>query len=136
MVAMDAMISISPGTFCRQLLNALDASEGRTKRRKRDQTPDTIGLGMKRGLLERAAEEDPLLEEFEAWLMRQVLAEPASGGLRAMCAEILADFRLAAADATFLQWLEAGAPSEDSGQASRRSADEHAVEWQSAGRRR
>ena len=130
---MDALSSSRPGAFCRQLLNALDASDGRTKRRKRDQTPDTIGLGMKRTILERAVEEDPPPEEFEAWLMRQVLAEPSSGGLRAMCAEILTDYRLAAVDSTFQQWLAAGAPSEDAAKRTLEptspKADEQPIEW-------
>jgi len=111
-----ALTAPRPGEFCRHLLNALDASEGRSRRRKRDQTPDTIGLGMKRGLLERAAEEDPEPEEFEGWLVMQVLAEPASGGLRAMCGEILDDYRFAAAEPTFQQWLADGAPSADAGE--------------------
>jgi hypothetical protein len=141
---MDTLTSIRPGVFCRQLLNALDASEGRSKRRKRDQTPDTIGLGLKRTLLERGAEEDPAPEQFEAWLVRQVLAEPASGPLRAMCAEILADYRLAAVDPTFHHWLESGAPSADGGQrplaktggqGPQAGADEHPVEWWGSGRR-
>jgi hypothetical protein len=113
---MAALIPPRPGEFCRHLLNALDASEGRSKRRKRDQTPDTIGLGLKRALLERATEADPDPEAFEAWLIEQVLAEPASGGLRAMCGEVLDDYRFAAADPTFRQWLADGAPSADAGE--------------------
>src|SRR5690606_22702639 len=41
-----------PADFCRGLLAALDASEGRRRRRKRDTTPDAIGLAIKRELLE------------------------------------------------------------------------------------
>src|SRR2546422_5226163 len=37
-----------PGEICRELLAALDASEGRRRRRKRDTTPDAIGLTIKR----------------------------------------------------------------------------------------
>ncbi len=105
--------TLRPADFSRQMLNALDASEGRSKRRKRDQTPDTIGLGLKRALLLRAAEDDPPPEGFEAWLVGQVLAESASGGTRAMCQDILAEYRLAAVDSEFRRWLEAGAPSAD-----------------------
>src|SRR5437016_1637346 len=112
---MAALSPPRPGEFCRHLLNALDASDGRSKRRKRDQTPDTIGLGLKRALLERAAEEDPEPEDFEGWLIQQVLAEPSSGGLRAMCGEVLDDYRFAAADPTFQRWLADGAPSADAG---------------------
>src|SRR5256885_10377305 len=48
-----------PAQICRELLNALEASEGRRKRRKRDTTPDAIGLEVKRDLLERAVAADP-----------------------------------------------------------------------------
>ena len=37
-----------PAEVCSQLLRALDASEGRRRRRKRDTTPDAIGLELKR----------------------------------------------------------------------------------------
>lgn len=104
---------LRPGPFCAYLLQALDASHGRTKRRKRDQTADTIGLGIKRDLLERAAAEDPEPDEFEAWLMMQAMAAPASGPIRAMCAEIFDEYRLARAQPRFSEWLAAGAPSED-----------------------
>lgn len=104
---------LRPGDFTRQLLKALEASEGRTRRRKRDQTPDTIGLGIKRELLTHAAADDPGPEDFESWLMERVLAEPASGGVRAMCTEILDEYHLAAADLAFYHWLEEGAPSAD-----------------------
>jgi hypothetical protein len=42
---------LRPAEFCRQLLATLDVSEGRRKRRKRDTTPDAIGLAIKRDLL-------------------------------------------------------------------------------------
>jgi hypothetical protein len=102
-----------PGEFCRQALQALDASAGRSKRRKRDQTPDAIGMGIKRALLQRAADRDPAPEAFEGWLMLQIQADPASGATRAMCGEILAEYRLAATVPSFRAWLEAGAPSAD-----------------------
>ena len=74
-----------PADFCRQLLAALDASEGRRKRRKRDTTPDAIGMALKRGLLERAVRDDPEPEAFERWLLERCLAAGnASGPLRAM----------------------------------------------------
>ena len=37
-----------PSDVCRQLLQAMDASEGRRKRRKRDTTPDALGMAVKR----------------------------------------------------------------------------------------
>jgi hypothetical protein len=39
---------------CRALLAALDASEGRRRRRKRDATPDAVGMSLKRWLLSEA----------------------------------------------------------------------------------
>jgi len=41
------------------------------------------------------------------------VTSPASGGVMAMCSEILAEYRFAAMDGTFQQWLAAGAPSAD-----------------------
>ncbi len=74
-----------PGDICRELLAALEASEGRRQRRKRDTTPDAIGLTMKRELLERAVAADPKPDEFEAWLLEQCrTAGGAEGGVRAM----------------------------------------------------
>ena len=104
---------LTPGDFARQALKAIEASEGRTMRRKRDQLADVIGLGIKRGLLARIAEADPPAEHFEAWLMEQAFAAPASGGVLAMCTEILDEYRLAAMDARFKGWLASGAPSAD-----------------------
>jgi len=105
--------TLRPGEFCRQLLRALDVSRGRSKRRKRDQTPDTIGMEIKRDILERAADADPAPDAFEGWLLEQIIAHPASGGARAMCGEILAEYQLATVDPSFQAWLAAGAPSAD-----------------------
>ena len=55
-----------PAAVCVELLAALEASEGRRKRRKRDTTPDAIGLAIKRELLEAAVREAPAAAEFEA----------------------------------------------------------------------
>src|SRR5690606_28676862 len=78
-----------PAEFCRGLLAALDASEGRRRRRKRDTTPDAIGLAIKRELLEAAMADDPAPEEFEAWLLGRCLAVGhGSGGVRAMALSI------------------------------------------------
>ncbi|MGH7965423.1 MAG: hypothetical protein ACRERD_27040, partial [Candidatus Binatia bacterium] len=63
-----------PAHLCRQLLLALDPSEGRRKRRKRDTTPDALGMALKRELLERAVHADPAPEKFEQWLLEQCLA--------------------------------------------------------------
>ena len=104
---------LAPGAFARQMLRAIEASEARTMRRKRDQLPDVIGLGIKRGLLARAAEENPPPDGFEAWLMQQALDASASGGILAMCGEIIDEYRLAAMDHTFQAWLQEGAQSAD-----------------------
>ena len=110
---------LTPRAFAQGLLRAMEASEGRTMRRKRDQLPDLIGLGIKRGILARAVEEDPPPDGFEAWLMQHALGAPASGGIRAMCGEILDEYRLAAADPAFYGWLAAGAPSADAEEGAR-----------------
>src|SRR5256886_17599040 len=74
-----------PSQICSELLAALDASEGRRRRRKRDTTPDAIGLTMKRDLLERAVAADPDPDRFEQWLYEQCLAPgPGEGGGPAM----------------------------------------------------
>jgi hypothetical protein len=105
---------LRPAAVCRYLLAALEPSEGRRKQRKRDTTPDAIGLGLKRELLERAVREDPLPEEFEPWLLRQCQAPgAASGPWRAMALDILAEWRLAESSAAFRAWLAQGAPSDD-----------------------
>ena len=105
-----------PAEFCRQLLAALEASEGRQRRRKRDTTPDSIGTAIKRDLLERAIEDDPAWEAFEHWLYARALAAgAASGAVRAMALNILEEWRLAAASPALSLWLEAGAASDDAG---------------------
>lgn len=103
-----------PAAICRELLAALDASEGRRRRRKRDTTPDAIGLTIKRDLLERAIAADPEPDEFEAWLHEQCLASGGSeGGVRAMALSIFEEWRLAHDADAFREWLANGAPSDD-----------------------
>jgi hypothetical protein len=104
-----------PAAVCRGLLAALDASEGRRRRRQRDTTPDALGLAIKRELLERAIADDPAPDRFEAWLLERVLAaeRAGAGGTRAMALEVFREWRLAAASREFRAWLEAGAPSDD-----------------------
>jgi hypothetical protein len=105
---------LRPAEFTRGLLGALDASEGRRKRRARDTTPDSIGMGVKRDLLEAAARADPDPDGFEAWLLEQVLAAgTANGAVRAMALSIWDEWMLACAADTFRDWLEHGAPSDD-----------------------
>jgi len=108
--------ALRPADVCRELLEALAASDGRRKRRQRDTTPDAIGMAIKRGLLESAARDDPEPERFEEWLMMQCLAVPpteAVGAYRAMAQEIAAEWRLAQASPDFRHWLDRGAPSDD-----------------------
>ena len=107
---------LRPSDVCRELLEALSASDGRRKRRQRDTTPDAIGMTIKRTLLESAVRADPEPERFEEWLLEQCLAASpteAVGAYRAMALDIAADWRLAHASPDFRQWLEHGAPSDD-----------------------
>jgi hypothetical protein len=106
---------LRPADVCKALLSALDASEGRRKKRKRDQTPDAIGLAAKRQLLERAVHDDPEAAHFEEWLLSCTgSAEPlAASASAAMARTLLEEWRLAHAMPEFAAWLERGAPSED-----------------------
>jgi len=85
--------------------------------RKRDQTPDGIGLFAKRILLERAVREDPEPEAFEGWLLERGATcdgDPGGAAFGAMARSIFEEWRLAHAMPDFSAWLERGAPSEDS----------------------
>lgn len=109
--------SIRPAQVCQALLAALEASEGRRRRRKRDTTPDAIGLTIKRHLLEQAVREDPDPESFEQWLLQcAVLIEdrpPPPGALAAMARDVFEEWRMAGSLENFREWLERGAPSDD-----------------------
>jgi hypothetical protein len=105
-----------PAHLCRELLAALDASDGRRRKRKRDTTPDAIGMEIKRGLLQRTVDADPDAAAFEAWLLARCLemaAEVSLGAARTMALDILAEWRLAEASPSFRTWLDSGAPSDD-----------------------
>lgn len=105
-----------PAGFCRELIATLEAADGRRRRRKRNTTPDAIGLALKRELLEGAVAEDPEPADFETWLLERCLAAgPGSGGVQAMALSILEEWRLAADVGVFREWLARGAPSEDAG---------------------
>jgi hypothetical protein len=113
---MESPQRFSPAEVCRTLLAALDAAEGRRKRRKRDQTPDSIGLGLKREILEQVVLENPAPEMFEEWLLRYAEANESKHGLgavSAMARAVLEEWRLAHAMNDFKAWLDRGAPSED-----------------------
>lgn len=105
-----------PAVVCHELVAALEASEGRRRRRKRDTTPDAIGLAVKRALLEAAVIADPDPAAFEGWLLTQCLTphDGASvGAMRAMALDVLHEYRLACLADDFAKWLDRGAPSED-----------------------
>ena len=111
-----------PADICRALLAALEASEGRRRNRKRDQTADAIGLGVKRSLLERAVADDPEPDDFERWLLDYPAActvPGEAGPATAMARVVFEEWRLAHSLEGFRWWLEIGAPSDDAGKRSR-----------------
>ena len=112
--------SLRPAHVCRALLAALEAAEGRRRKRKRDQTPDAFGLSIKRELLRKAVEQDPAPEAFEGWLLSYPLtcgAPELVGPALAMARAVFEEWRLAHSMGAFRRWLEEGAPSEDAGRA-------------------
>ena len=123
---------LTPAAFCRALIATLDASEGRTRRRKRDQTPDRIGLTIKRDLLEAAVAADPAPSDFEGWLVEQVFSADAPGAVRAMCEQIFLEYRMARLQPEMAAWLAEGAPSDDAGPPPSESAERS---WPSRGGR-
>jgi hypothetical protein len=115
-MADESRAALRPADICRALLAALDAAEGRRRTRKRDQTPDAFGLAVKRDLLQRAVNEDPRPEAFEAWLLKYPLtctAPELAGPATAMARAVFEEWRLAHALGEFRLWLERGAPSDD-----------------------
>jgi len=115
---------VRPAEVCGALLAALEAAEGRRRSRKRDQTPDAIGLSIKRELLQRAVRADPNPEAFEEWLLRtgqQCGAAESAGAITAMARAIFEEWKLAHSMNEFKTWLDRGAPSEDAHEGDRRS---------------
>ena len=105
-----------PAELASHLLAALDASEGRRRKRKRNTAPDSIGMNLKRTLMEETIRQNPEPEMYEGWLLERCLASPeAAGSIRAMALELLSEWRLAQTSAVFRSWLEHGAPSDDAG---------------------
>jgi hypothetical protein len=112
----DCSHAFRPADVCRALLAALEASEGRRRHRKRDQTADAFGLAVKRDLLQRAVEDDPPPDAFEGWLLNYPLtctAPELAGPAFAMARTVFEEWRLAHALGGFRRWLEQGAPSDD-----------------------
>jgi hypothetical protein len=107
--------ALRPAEVCRALLAALEASEGRRRSRKRDQTPDAFGLAVKRDLLRQAVEDDPRPEAFEEWLLNYPLTQARElvGPAFAMARAVFDEWRLAHVSGEFRLWLEQGAPSDD-----------------------
>jgi hypothetical protein len=113
---MNGINQVRPADICRALLAALEASEGRRRNRKRDQTPDAFGLAVKRNLLHRAVDDDPRPEAFEEWLLTYpttVEAPELAGPALAMARAVFEEWRLAHSLGEFRRWLEEGAPSDD-----------------------
>jgi hypothetical protein len=102
-----------PAVICQQLLQSMDASEGRRKRRKRNTTPDALGMEVKRALLEAVIAADPAPDQFDAWLFAQVQDASFSGATRAMAMQIRDEWEFAISSGRFREWLASGAPSED-----------------------
>src|SRR5690625_7571241 len=109
-----------PADLCRGLRGALEASEGRRRRRARDTRPDAIGLRLRRELLEAAIRDDPEPQEFEGWLLQYCTeAGSGNGGIRAMAISIFEERRLGEVGPTFRDWRgEGGAAGDEGGRSS------------------
>ena len=114
------------------MLAALEAAEGRRRSRKRDQTPDGIGLAIKRNLLQRAVHDDPNPEGFEQWLLQCSLtcAAESAGAVSAMARAIYDEWRLAHSLDEFKNWLDQGAPSADADEGKRKQNGAEQIERQ------
>lgn len=102
-----------PAQLCAALLAALAASRGRSGSRKRDQTADGIGLGMREALLNSAIHDDPEPAAFEQWLLVQAAASACPGAMQAIARAVFDEWQLAHRMDGFMVWLEHGAPSAD-----------------------
>lgn len=107
-------MSVTPVELCSGLLSALEASEGRRRRRSRNTTADSIGLAIQRGLLEGVVREGPSAGDFERWLQERCAAEGESDGAhRAMALLIWHEWKLASQVEDLSSWLTSGARSDD-----------------------
>lgn len=109
-------MTLTPVELCRGLLGALDASEGRRRRRARNTTADSIGMEIQRALLEGVVREAPDATDFERWLLERCMAEGESdGATRAMALFIWQQWLLAFEAEGYRDWIIRGAPSDDRG---------------------
>ena len=107
-------MTLTPAELCRGLLGALDASEGRRKRRMRNTSADSIGLAIQRDVLEAVVRDEPAPDEFEAWLMDRCEAEGvADGAQRAMALIIWDQWQLALRAPDIQAWILGGGQSDD-----------------------
>ena len=107
-------MSVTPLEVCGGLLSALDASEGRRRRRSRNTTADSIGLAIQRALLEDAVRERPSAAHFERWLQERCEVQGESDGAhRAMALLIWHEWKLASQSEELSAWLTSGARSDD-----------------------
>ena len=107
-------MTVTPAEVCRGLLGALDASEGRRRRRARNTTADSIGLALQRELLEDVVRDEPAPDEFEAWLLDRCEREGVGdGAIRAMALSIWDQWQLAQRAPDVRAWILAGAQSDD-----------------------
>ena len=107
-------MTVTPAELCRGLLGALDATEGRRRRRARDTTADSIGLAIQRELLEQIVRDEPAPDEFEAWLLARCEAEGAGdGAVRSMALFVWDQWELAQRAPDVRAWILAGAESDD-----------------------
>ena len=105
---------LTPAELCRGLLGALDASEGRRRRRARDTTADSIGLAIQRDMLEAAVRDEPAPDEFEAWLLDRCLAEGVGDGAHRAMALFIWDQWLLAQHAPDVEaWIGSVGRSDD-----------------------
>jgi hypothetical protein len=105
---------LTPADLCRGLLGALDASEGRRKRRVRNTDADSIGLAIQRDILGAAVRDEPAPDEFEAWLMDRCMAEGVGDGAqRAMALFIWDQWQVALRAPDVQAWIVAGGQSDD-----------------------
>ena len=107
-------MSVTPVELCSGLLSALEASEGRRRRRSRNTTADSIGLAIQRELLEDVVREEPSAGDFERWLQDRCTAQgEGDGAHRAMALVIWHEWKLASQVEDLGEWLTSGARSDD-----------------------